>query len=334
MRFALPSVPYPAPGEGIWGAKTATLNFCEEDYYATIYSAEIVNTITNALFMYLAYKGYKSCSANGHDTIFTVAYIGCFAVAIGSSLFHSTLKYPMQLVDELSMIYTTCLTCYASFSHGRPQRFRVLLALGLSALALFITLYYHYLQNPLFHQNAYAFLTAIVLARSMYLMEVSLRPRWRGEARDGSRSMRRKPPTRGASTGSRSNAEFERDLTILKTMWRMVGFGLTFFLGGFAIWNLDNVYCSQWRRLRRDMGLPWGALLEGHGWWHIMTGIGAYYYLVWGIWLRHCLNGRQAEYRLRWPNMLLSLPEIVKIDRKPSQKASKSHGNGALKKVV
>lgn len=46
---------------------------------------------------------------------------------------------------------------------------------------------------------------------------------------------------------------------------------------------------------------------------HLLTGIGAYYYLTWGIWLRHCLNGRQDEYSLVWPR-LLSLPEIVRSD--------------------
>lgn len=41
-----------------------------------------------------------------------------------------------------------------------------------------------------------------------------------------------------------------------------------------------------------------------------MTGTGAYFYLIWAIWLRHCLNGRQEEYDLDWPR-LFSLPEIV-----------------------
>ena len=41
-----------------------------------------------------------------------------------------------------------------------------------------------------------------------------------------------------------------------------------------------------------------------------MTGTGAYFYLTWGIWLRHCLNGRQDEYDLLWPRFW-SLPEVV-----------------------
>lgn len=42
-----------------------------------------------------------------------------------------------------------------------------------------------------------------------------------------------------------------------------------------------------------------------------MTGVGAYYYIVWGIWLRHCLNYRQDEYQLLWPN-LWTMPLVVK----------------------
>ena len=47
---------------------------------------------------------------------------------------------------------------------------------------------------------------------------------------------------------------------------------------------------------------------------HLMTGTGAYFYIQWGIWLRHCLNGRQEEYDLIWPR-LWSLPEVVRTER-------------------
>lgn len=42
-----------------------------------------------------------------------------------------------------------------------------------------------------------------------------------------------------------------------------------------------------------------------------MTGIGAYLYIVWGIWLRHCLNGRQDEYHLRWAR-IWHIPEVIR----------------------
>ena len=44
-----------------------------------------------------------------------------------------------------------------------------------------------------------------------------------------------------------------------------------------------------------------------------MTGIGAYFQITWGIWLRHCLNGRQEDYELLWPRVF-SMPEIVRKD--------------------
>jgi dihydroceramidase len=45
----------------------------------------------------------------------------------------------MQLVDELGMIYTTCLMMYAAFSFQRPASTARWLALGLLGLAAFIT---------------------------------------------------------------------------------------------------------------------------------------------------------------------------------------------------
>ncbi|KAI9801952.1 MAG: hypothetical protein M1825_003007 [Sarcosagium campestre] len=182
-------------------------------------------------------------------------------------------------------------------------------------LAVFITVYYHYLQDPVFHQNAYALLTTIVVFRSMYLMEVNLRPSFRSSDRNSDKAVN------------------DRDLKILRSMWLMVACGLTLFIGGFGIWSLDSIYCPELRAWRRKMGLPWGILLEGHGWWHIGTGLGAYFYITWAIWLRHCLNGRQEEYELDWPSAITTLPQIVRSERSDTRLDSKqAHSNGKARK--
>lgn len=176
---------------------------------------------------------------------------------------------PMQLVDELSMIYTTCLMAYASFSYRRSLGLRIFLATSLASLAVFITLYYHYLQDPVFHQNAYAILTTVVVFRSMHTMETTLRPRWR-HSREEDRLERQK---KGLPVPSKEHQHYEnvRDLKTLKTMWLMVVYGLSMFLGGFFIWTLDNEFCPQIRRWRHSVGLPWGIFLEGHGWWYVQA---------------------------------------------------------------
>ena len=171
---------------------------------------------------------------------------------------------PMQLVDELSMIYTTCLMCYATFSYSKSRQYAFALAVGLVSLAIFITLYYHYLQDPAFHQNTYAILTAVVLARSMYVMEISLRPS-AAQHEEKHRLKHKRPMTAEEKRISQSNGR--RDVKILRSMWVMIAFGLGTFLTGFGIWQLDNEYCSKIRGWRREMGLPWGMVLEGHGWW-------------------------------------------------------------------
>lgn len=168
---------------------------------------------------------------------------------------------PMQLVDELSMIYTTCLMCFATFSYGKPKRYSVTLAVGLISLSVFITLYYHHTQNPDFHQNSYAILTAIVLFRAIYVMEINIRPRFRSKEREAAN------PHIGKDTKARREIEDLRDEQTLRTMWKMIISGLSAFLGGFALWHLDNENCSTLIRWRREIGMPWGFVLEGHGWW-------------------------------------------------------------------
>ena len=153
--------------------------------------------------------------------------------------------------------------CYATFSWSRSLGFRVLLGTGLVLLAAFITAYYAYLGDPVFHQNAYAILTATVLLRAMYIMESRLRPFL------VARALQRKSKNqgnRGWDVVYRTTLD-DPERYVLKRMWTMIAVGLTIFLSGFAIWGLDNKYCQNLRTFRREIGLPWGILLEGHGWW-------------------------------------------------------------------
>lgn len=159
----------------------------------------------------------------------------------------------MQLADELSMIYLTSTTFFAAFSYGQSRTIKIFVLLFTISFSIFVTLYYHYLKNPVFHQNAFAILTTMVIFRIVCTMECLLRP-----------SKRSKNSSLSEKEQKRVN---ERDLSILHTMWTLVIFGVASVALGFFIWNLDNIYCSTLRRWRREIGLPWGILLEGHGWW-------------------------------------------------------------------
>lgn len=233
------------------------------------------------------------------------------------------------------MIYTTSLMCWASLSYSRSPKAHWLLGIFFTLFCAGITLYYHYLQDPVFHQNVYALLTIFIVARSCWSMESSLRPSLRkSEEKDRLAKEKKGIPVETKDKQAYLN---KRDLAILISCWKLVGFGVSIFLGGFALWGIDNVYCGTLRSWRRQIGMPWGFLLEGHGWWHLMTGVGAYCYIVWGIYLRHILNGDQDKYVLCWPS-LWQLPEIIKEEHQKTfngfalnSKASNGHvGNGRI----
>ncbi|KAI2463658.1 putative alkaline phytoceramidase [Annulohypoxylon bovei var. microspora] len=295
------SFPYhEPPRHGFWGEKTSTLNFCEEDYVMSYYCAEVCNTLTNALFVWLGYKGIRACIRHSHPPIFFVTFVGYIVVGLGSTFFHASLKYPMQLVDELAMIYTTFFMCFATFSYGRSARFSSCLGVGLVSLAWFITARYYKTKDPQFHQDAYAILTAVVVFSNMWIMERVLRP-----------ALRRREENR-RETRTPSSPRLPTTNEMVKQMWVMITTGLTIFLGGYLIWNLDNMYCSTVREWRRRLQLPWAIVLEGHAWWHLMTGIGAYYYIIWRIWIHRILDGEEDKFRLNWPS-IFRMPEVIPI---------------------
>ncbi|KIV86887.1 hypothetical protein, variant [Exophiala sideris] len=281
------------------------------------------------MFIYLAYRGVQSCRKQGHDTVFEVAYYGYFLVGFGSFMFHTTLKYPWQLVDELNMIYTTCLMAYASLSYSRPANHQIALGIFFSLFCAGITVYYHYLQDPVFHQTVYALLTVFIVFRSIYSMEFSLRPSLRKSEEE--HRLERKKQNLPVLSKEEQEYENKRDLDILKELWFFVVFGITVFVGGFGIWALDNTYCSTLRQWRRNIGMPWGFVLEGHGWWHLMTGLGAYCYILWAIHLRHILNGDQEHFRLVW-DKIYHLPEVVRVSEPPA-KGNGKIANGDMKKL-
>ncbi|PSR91935.1 ceramidase [Coniella lustricola] len=301
--------PYREARDGVWGAQTSTLNWCEEDYNVTPYIAEFFNTTTNLIFLYLGAMGIRECLRYGHGRVFIISFLGYMVVGLGSMAFHATMKYSMQLADELPMIYTTCVVAYATFSYGQPRATRLLVALGLVALASWITIYYLSSQNPVFHQAAYAALMLALVFRAMYDMEATLRP-----------ALRERCKTVAEADG------------ILKQMWKMAFTGIMLFLTGFFLWLMDNTFCQHIRGIRNTVLLPWAAVFEGHAWWHIFTGIGTYYCITWRLWLEKCLGGGEKHFALQWPSPFTSVPKALPRSTSEDNRVY-TNGNGSKKTV-
>ena len=58
--------------------------------------AELCNTITNIIFIWLGLRGVRSAYRNSHPSIYIIAFISYLVVGVGSTLFHATLKCEMK----------------------------------------------------------------------------------------------------------------------------------------------------------------------------------------------------------------------------------------------
>ncbi len=113
---------------GYWGKRTATIDWCESNYEVSRFIAEFWNTISNLVMIllplyaiYWSFKHRQFAKRNKFKKHFQVpkstiyCQIGLLIVGIGSWMFHMTLLYPMQLLDELPMLYCAGLIIYANF---------------------------------------------------------------------------------------------------------------------------------------------------------------------------------------------------------------------------
>lgn len=75
-----------------WGPVTSSTEWCEKNYLHSSYIAEFYNTISNIPCILLALIGLVNALRQGFERRFSVLHISNMILAIGSMLFHATLK--------------------------------------------------------------------------------------------------------------------------------------------------------------------------------------------------------------------------------------------------
>ncbi|KAK4058102.1 alkaline ceramidase ydc1 [Microbotryomycetes sp. JL221] len=228
---------------GYWGPVTASIDWCEANYLRSFYIAELFNTVSNSAFIALAVFGIYKSQQQNLPARFAVAYAAIALIGLGSTLFHATLLYTWQMGDELPMIYCSAGIMWIVFDLS-PLDAPVNLFIPslLAAFCVAFTSAYVLLPNPIFHQVTYAILISATFYRTMWLLWTRLKGH-----------------------------------PVVKQARRLYIMGSIQFGGAFLIWNLDNVTCNGFLTpLKEKVGDPFNWFLEGHAWWHIFTGLGAY----------------------------------------------------------
>lgn len=166
---------------------------------------------------------------------------GLIGVGLLSAYFHATLKYHSQMGDDLSMFLAVGailhqLLCFEA--SPREQRTYTLAILG---TVVPVSIYHVWADELIAHQVTFAAMIYLVSRQTRALI--------------------------------RKQITCEEQRVKLR---RLATFGLSTGLFGFFLWNIDVHLCGHVTAVKHWIGLPWGFLLELHGWWHIFTGIGSY----------------------------------------------------------
>ena len=168
-------------------------------------------------------------------------------LGVGSFLFHASMRQTLMLVDDLSMLLVMWSLLQATVVIRQTPAKARLISTG---LAIFFPLFSaFYIQSGMIIYQVIAFALGLILvaARTQYLYHW-LQP--------------------GYPKALSQDWNFRTWKAILICVF------------GYVLWNIDLEFCAELRQMRAQIGLPWAWLLELHGWWHILTAIGASGFMV------------------------------------------------------
>ncbi|CAL1530579.1 unnamed protein product [Lymnaea stagnalis] len=250
--------------EGYWGKETSTLDWCEENYVVSYYIAEFWNTISNAVMIFaplvMVFFGYME----KHEKRFIYSFLALTVVGFGSWLFHMTLKYSMQLMDELPMIWGTSFLIYSLYMmDSKPNEESPLLQLILIVYCIIVTLVYILINIPIIHQVSYGLMVfcIVVLASKMVL-----------------------------------TMKCDKKLYMIGVLTYALGFLL------WNVDNMLCSHLRSIRE--HPVGQFSGMLFECHAWWHIFAGMGTYIALLFGVHTRYVFLKRKPHIKFLmgcWP---------------------------------
>ncbi|APA11615.1 hypothetical protein sscle_08g063850 [Sclerotinia sclerotiorum 1980 UF-70] len=270
--YFIPSIPYrEEPYPPYWGTINSQTNFCEEDHIITTYIAEFINTLTNITYLYYAYKGIRA-NTNRQDAIIrNLPYLGLAGVGILSALFHSTNKYWTQWFDDTSMLIATSTVVHRVFTYDKSFKYTVIYGSSLFIFMVAFIAWHCITDETLIHPILFGIEIAFV----------------------------------GIKTRSIINLRVA-DKLVQKQVKKLVTYGGVIFITGFILWNIDNTFCASLTQTKRSIGIPWSFVLELHGWWHVLTGIGAYIFIALVEYLTSSEAGQELGKNFAWPVGMIS----------------------------
>jgi dihydroceramidase len=222
-------------GVGFWGVPTSSVDWCEANYQHTRYVCELFNTVSS-LAMVAVGLGGLWLHRRVLERRFSVAFLAVAVVGLGSIAFHATLRFELQMLDELPMLYSALVMVYILLENRPARRFGAWFPAALVAHGVLVTALSAFTRGTLqfyLFQLSFGSLEVFALAR-VYAIH-----------------------RRTRSPG-------------VRTLFRvgMSAYGLAVLL-----WFVDLEACSVVGGLLPSRGIP---NPQFHAWWHVLVSIGLY----------------------------------------------------------
>jgi dihydroceramidase len=182
-------------------------------------------------------------------------YLALINLGFASGLFHSSLKYSMQMCDEFSMLIATFIVFYQLLSFSQTMIAPRILLGALCALMLVVIVAQIVTGESTVQQIVF---TGIVY----WLWHMCFKLIGNFDSEDAVKRRMRWMAISGIGTSSTVS------ISKLPSGY-ITGIDLypkkAFFVTGHACWVTDFYACDGLREIRRNIGMPWAAVFELHG---------------------------------------------------------------------
>lgn len=170
--------------------------------------------------------------------------IAMLILGINSFMFHATLRHTTQYCDEVSMFILGGAMIRSVYTINQTPATTKLINAGTWAVVGILSAFYIRTGDILHHVYSFNTMMLLIGARTIYLIYFC----------------------------GRSSQEISR-------LMKMFGKAVGILVLGYTLWQVDLEKCFGLRDIRNMVGLPWAWMFELHGWWHVLTALGASEYI-------------------------------------------------------
>lgn len=252
--------------------------WCEDKFSVCRHIAEFWNTISNIALFAAGLFGLARGVEQGVPWRYLICYLFVMILSVGSFIFHAALNRIGQLLDDgpMMLLVAQALFCLKAESTSSMHR-KIGCGVGIYSMVIVVSTIYHVLDEALLFQVLFAlFVTAAIL---LTLRRLPSSPRPRRHIKGG------------------------------LAMGHTMAHALYYCTLAFLLWNADNQWCHQWRRLRARWGFPLTVLSQFHAWWHVLNAVGLSWFIA-GLVLADRKHGPQFKAERRW----VCIPVLTRLD--------------------